>query len=129
MARDGGAVALRRDRPHRRGPVAYVLSFALEFLDAALEIRPDALDLLDHLGRFVPSDGALPVDGETLHLPACAPEPNRPIRALLDPDAVAADHDRLERAQQPDGGWTVGFDTCSEAAALDRRAATPRSTR
>ncbi|NKQ54591.1 hypothetical protein HFP15_17050 [Amycolatopsis sp. K13G38] len=106
-------------------PFAYVLSFALRFLDAAADHHPEAHKLLAHLGQFVPSDGAVPVaggsPGETLHLLDFAPEPGRPVRALVDDAAVAADLDRLENGQQPDGGWSVDFASYSEAAALEWR--------
>ncbi|GAA4137332.1 hypothetical protein [Leifsonia shinshuensis] len=103
-------------------PFAYVLSFALQFLDAASDAHPEAAELLDRLARFIPSDGALPVEGgaagETVHL---ASEPGRPLRQLLDPRSVVDELDRLERAQQPDGGWPVDFASYSAAAALEWR--------
>ncbi|WP_239076733.1 hypothetical protein [Actinocatenispora rupis] len=107
-------------------PFAYVLSFTLVLLDVLADTEPAARDLLDHLGRYVPRDGAVPVaggaQGETLHLLDYAPVPGRPVRDLLDERAVAADLDRLERGQQADGGWTVDFTAYSPAAALEWRA-------
>jgi hypothetical protein len=106
-------------------PFGYVLSFALQFLDAAADTVPQAGALLEHLGQFVPADGAIPVDGgaegETLHLLDFAPHPGRPVRALLTENAVVADLDRLACQQQPDGGWTVDFQSYSHAAALEWR--------
>lgn len=106
-------------------PFAYVLSFALQLLDAAADTHPEAHELLRNLGRFVPADGALPVvggaEGETLHLLHFAPEPGRPVRSLIDEDAVVDDLDRLENAQQRDGGWAVDFTSYSAAAALEWR--------
>lgn len=106
-------------------PFAYVLSFALQFLDAAADTHPEALELLDRLGRFVPADGSVPVaggaPGESLHLLDYAPTPGRPVRALLDAEAVARDLDRLANGQQADGGWAVDFDSYSEAAKLEWR--------
>ncbi|KRC47144.1 hypothetical protein ASE16_17550 [Leifsonia sp. Root227] len=106
-------------------PFAYVLSFSLQLLDAAADSQPEARDLLAHLGRYVPGDGAVPVDGgsegETLHLLDYAPEPGRPVRELLDPAAVARDLDRLEGGQLADGGWDVDYASYSPAAALDWR--------
>ncbi|MER7384396.1 hypothetical protein ABT337_22210 [Saccharopolyspora hirsuta] len=106
-------------------PFAYVLSFALQLVDAASDTHPEARDLLDHLGQFVPRDGAVAVvggaEGETLHLLDYAPEPDRPVRVLLDPGAVSADLDRLERGQLPDGGWAVDFTSYSDAASLEWR--------
>lgn len=106
-------------------PFAYVLSFALQLVDAAADTHPEAHGLLRHLGRFVPADGALPVmggaEGETLHLLDFAPTPGRPVRGLLDEDAVVADLDRLENGQRHDGGWAVDFTSHSAAAALEWR--------
>ena len=106
-------------------PFAYVLSFALHFLDIAADAHPEARDLLDHLGQFVPGNGALAVvggaEGEALHLLDYAPEPGRPIRDLLDPQAVSDDLDRLESGQQADGGWAVDFTSYSVAASLEWR--------
>jgi hypothetical protein len=103
-------------------PFAYVLSFALQFLDVAADVHAEAHGLLAHLAQFVPSDGALPVaggaPGETIHLTS---EPGRPLRDVLDARAVAAELDRLEAAQQPDGGWPVDFSSYSDAAALEWR--------
>jgi hypothetical protein len=106
-------------------PFAYVLSFALQFLDVASDTHPEAHELLDHLAQFVPEDGAIPVIGgaatETLHLLDYAPEPGRPLRDLLDARAVSNDLDRLEGAQLPDGGWPVDFTSYSDAATLEWR--------
>ncbi|HZG02882.1 MAG TPA: hypothetical protein VE546_04805 [Streptomyces sp.] len=106
-------------------PFAYVLSFALQFLDIAADTHPEARDLLDRLGRFIPKNGAVPVvggaEGETLHLLDYSPEPGRPVRDLLDPRAVSDDLDRLELGQQQDGGWTTDFTSYSAAASLEWR--------
>ncbi|MFC3996709.1 hypothetical protein ACFOVU_12340 [Nocardiopsis sediminis] len=106
-------------------PFAYVLAFALQLVDIASDTHPEALDLLDHLGKFVPDDGALPVaggaEGETIGPLTYAPEPGRPVRGLLDPGAVSDDLDRLERGQRPDGGWEVDFTSYSPAASLEWR--------
>lgn len=106
-------------------PAAYVLSFALQFLDVAADLSQEARELLDQLGQFVPANGALAVgggaEGETIHLLDYAPEPGRPIRGLLDPHAVSDDLDRLESGQRSDGGWAVDFTSYSAAAALEWR--------
>lgn len=106
-------------------PFAYVLSFALQFLDTAVDTHPETRELLRRLGQHVPSNGAIPVaggaEGETLHLLDFAPEPGRPVRDLVDDAAVAADLDRLENGQQADGGWAVDFTSYSEAATLEWR--------
>jgi hypothetical protein len=106
-------------------PFAYVLFFALQLLDVASDTHPQARELLGHLGQFVPRNGALAVvggaEGETLHLLDYAPEPGRPIRDLLDPNAVLEDLDRLEQGQLQDGGWAVDFTSYSDAASLEWR--------
>lgn len=107
-------------RPH-----AQELMFALGFLDAVHERRPEAAAQLERLGALVPADGGLPVEGgiegEAIHLLDLSPEPGRPLRALLDPAAVERDLDRLEALQQDDGGWEVDFDSSSAAGALEWR--------
>jgi hypothetical protein len=114
--------AIRRTE---QAPFAYVLSFALQFLDIAADTHPEARELLHHLGQFIPANGGIPVvggaEGETWHLLGYAPKPGRPIRDLLDPQAVSDDLDRLERGQQQDGGWEVDFPSYSAAAALEWR--------
>lgn len=60
-------------------------------------------------------------EGEALRPLDHAPEPDRPVRALLAPEAVAADLDRLEQGQLADGGWAVDFTSHSPAAALEWR--------
>ncbi|MCR3720379.1 MULTISPECIES: hypothetical protein [Prauserella salsuginis group] len=106
-------------------PFAYVLSFALMLADAASDTHPEALRLLDHLATFVPTDGAVPVEGgaegETLHLLDFAPEPGRPVRKLVSEAAVESDLDRVESERRADGGWAVDFDSYSPAAALEWR--------
>ncbi|OLT53640.1 hypothetical protein BJF89_02070 [Corynebacterium sp. CNJ-954] len=102
-------------------PFAYVLSFALQLLDAT----GDASDQIRTLGRFVPSDGAVPVtggaEGETLRLLDISPFPDQPVRELLDTAALEDDLDRLERSQCTDGGWPVDFTSYSPAASLEWR--------
>lgn len=106
-------------------PFAYVLSFALQFLDIATDTHPRARELLEYLTQFVPADGALAVaggaEGETIRLLDYAPEPGRPIRDYFTADAVETDLDRLEQGQQPDGGWAVDFVSYSQIAALEWR--------
>lgn len=109
-------------------PHAYELMFALRFLDAAAGRVPDIDALIEHLGRFLRPDAAMPVEGgtpdETLHPLDFAPGPDGPVRGLFTDDVIAADLDRLARLQQPDGGWTVDFTSYSPAAALEWRAYT-----
>jgi hypothetical protein len=50
-----------------------------------------------------------------------APMPGGPARTLLADGVVDAELERLAAAQQPDGGWTVDYDSHSPAAALEWR--------
>jgi hypothetical protein len=106
-------------------PFAYVLEFALRLLDEVHHRDSAAPGLLTRLGAYVPHDGVLRVTGgradESLYPLDLAPEPGRPVRALLDDGVVAADLERLAGAQEDDGGWTVDFDSYSPAAALEWR--------
>jgi hypothetical protein len=106
-------------------PSAYVLAFAVRFLDAAHDREPAAPALLERLAEYIPGDGRLRVTGglpdETLWPLDLAPEPGRPARSLLDEDVVAADLDRLAAEQEEDGGWSVDFQSYSPAAALEWR--------
>jgi hypothetical protein len=113
-------------------PPAYVLSFAVQFLDAVHGPHPEAAELLDRLGKHIPVTGQLPVEGgaegEMLRPLDIAPFPDRPSRALFSRDVIAADLDRLASLQQDDGGWTVDYARISPAGALDwRRYATVRA--
>jgi hypothetical protein len=106
-------------------PPAYELAFAIRFLDAVHERRPDAPRLLAGLGEYIPSDGHLRVSGglpdEALRPLDLAPEPGRPARTLVDETAVARDLQRLAGEQREDGGWSMDFQSHSPAAALEWR--------
>ena len=106
-------------------PHAYLLSFAVRFLDAVHDARPEAAGLLQHLGKHIPASGQLPVAGgtagEMLRPLDFAPVPGRPARSLFTAEAVTADLDRLAGLQQDDGGWTVDFAEVSPAGALEWR--------
>ncbi|MET0237651.1 MAG: hypothetical protein ABW224_23635 [Kibdelosporangium sp.] len=106
-------------------PHAIVLSFAVQFLDAAYDTHPEAAALLDHLRKFVPADGLVPVaggaEGETLRALDFAPVPDRPARTLFSPQVIESELTRLADQQQEDGGWRVDFDSYSPAAALEWR--------
>ena len=111
----------------RLGPdvFAYVLSFAVQFLDACADTRPESPELLRRLAEFIPADGRIPVaggaEGECLHLLDYAPWPGGPAQAVAGQAAVSRDLDRLELGQAEDGGWTVDFESHSAAAALEWR--------
>ncbi len=109
-----------RERPH-----AIALSFAIRFLDAAHDRYPEAANLLERLGEFVPDTGLVPVDGgsegETMRALNFAPVPGTPASALLRPGVLESELDRLAGRQLDDGGWVVDFASFSPAAALEWR--------
>jgi hypothetical protein len=106
-------------------PHAYVLAFAVQFLDAVHDTHPEAAGLLKHLGKHIPASGQMRVEGgteeEMLRPLDLAPFPDRPARALFTSEVITADLDRLAGLQQDDGGWTVDFAKNSPAGALDWR--------
>ncbi|MEV0587981.1 hypothetical protein [Nonomuraea sp. NPDC050310] len=106
-------------------PPAYVLAFAIRFLDAAHSVHPEALDLLEGLAKHLPPDGIVPVAGgtadEALRPLDFAPHPGRPARDLFTPALISADLDRLAALQQEDGGWIVDYARISPSGALDWR--------
>ncbi|WP_448624871.1 hypothetical protein [Geodermatophilus sp. URMC 64] len=112
-------------RGMKEAPHAYELLFAVRFADAAAGAVPEADELLEVLGAFVPPDGAVPVaggsPGEALHPLDLSPEPDAPSRRLFRAGVVEADLARLAGAQQPDGGWRVDFASYSPAAAVEWR--------
>ncbi len=113
---------------------ALVIRYVLVLLDAMGDDEPRAREHLARVGAFLPADGRLAVAGgaadEALRPLDFAPEPGRPLRALLDPAAVERDLDRLEADQDADGGWRVDWIDRSPAAALEWRGwATVRAVR
>ncbi|MEW2355893.1 hypothetical protein [Spirillospora sp. NPDC029432] len=106
-------------------PPAYILAFAVRFLDAVHDVRPEAPGLLRRLAGYVPADGRIAVEGgkadEFLRPLDLAPLPGRPARALFADDVIAADLDRVASSQQEDGGWTVDYAKISPAGVLDWR--------
>lgn len=110
-----GAIDALGEDPH-----ALVLTFAVGFLDAVGDTAR-----LERLGERIPADGLVHVQGgledEVVRPLDFSPFPDRPSRALFSPDVIEAELDRLEDRQQDDGGWTVGFESYSPAAALDWR--------
>ncbi|MEU6781119.1 hypothetical protein ABZ912_18115 [Nonomuraea angiospora] len=110
-----------------KAPHAYVLAFAVRFLDAVYDTQPRAADLLKRLAAHIPADGRVPVEGgtehETLRPLDFAPHPGTPARELFEPDVIAADLVRLAGQQKDDGGWDVDYARISPAGALDWRGA------
>ncbi|MEV4357177.1 hypothetical protein [Nonomuraea sp. NPDC049625] len=110
-----------------KAPHAYVLAFAVRFLDAVYDTQPRAADLLKRLAAHIPADGRVPVEGgtefETLRPLDFAPHPGGAARDLFEPDVIAADLVRLAGQQKDDGGWEVDYARISPAGALDWRGA------
>jgi hypothetical protein len=106
-------------------PTAMELMFVMRFLDAVAEHTPRARPLVERLAGAVDSNGSMPVSGgapgEVLHLVDFTPHPDGYSRASFTEDAIAADLERLAGQQQPDGGWTITYNTFSPAAALEWR--------
>lgn len=106
-------------------PHAYELLFAIRFLDAVAEAAPGAGPLLHKVGRHLPADGVLPVEGgaegEVLRPLDFAPRPGA-ARRLFHDTLITDELRRLSNGQRPDGGWTVEFKSASPAATLEWRA-------
>jgi hypothetical protein len=115
-----GAIAAKGDDWH-----TLEFAFAVQFLDAVHDDRPEAAELLVRLGERIPASGLVPVTGgledETMRPLDFAPLPGRPARKLFEPDTIAADLERLMAAQEDDGGWRVDFASYSPAAELEWR--------
>jgi hypothetical protein len=109
-----------------REPHAIELMYVLHFLDSILDSRPEHEQLLQRIAsQHLPSDGSMRVAGgledERLQPLDFTPLPDRPLRALIDAEAVAADLRRWASSQEDDGGWNVDFASSSPAAALEWR--------
>jgi hypothetical protein len=107
-------------------PPAIELAFAIQLLDAAYDTHPEeAAALLERLRAYIPASGLVHVqeglEDEMMRPLDFAPTPDRPVRALFAPEAIAAELQRLVDQQQDDGGWTVDFASYSPAAALEWR--------
>ena len=86
---------------------SYELKFSLGLLDAI-----GAQEDLERHARHLPRSGvrgvAGGIEGEALR-PLDFSRGRAPLRALLAPDAIEADLDRLAAGQHDDGGWTIDF--------------------
>ena len=110
-------------------PGAIELRYMLALLDAV-----EARDELERLWTYVPAGGTMAVTGgkpdEAMRPLDFSPEPDRPIRTLLDAETIEADLDRLEAEQHDDGGWDVDWTHWSPAGGLEWRGwATVRAVR
>jgi hypothetical protein len=98
------------DRPARQDCAGHALEFrfALQLLDAAHDLVPDAGAELRRLGGFLPASGSMAVAGgiadEAMRPLDFAPEPDRPIHALFRGATIEADLYRLVAEQRDDGG-------------------------
>lgn len=121
------ATAFCTERIAAMEKVGHALEFVytMRFLDAAHEFEPAAGAQLERLGRFVPADGLLHVEGglenEFVRPLDFAPVPHRPIRSLFSDAAIERELERLAALQQEDGGWPCDFASYSPAAALEWR--------
>ncbi|TDD38828.1 hypothetical protein E1287_04570 [Actinomadura sp. KC06] len=101
-------------------PQALELAFTLWLADAVRDT--EAVDLL---GKHIPPSGLVHVQGgledEMMRPLDFAPLPDRPARALFDPEVVAGELRRLDERQEDDGGWRVDFASYSPAAELEWR--------
>jgi hypothetical protein len=107
-------------------PHPYLVKFALEFLDHVAD-EQRARDAIERLAPVLADDGTIAVAGgienERITPLALSDRPGRRSRALFSDAQIAADLDRLERAQQDDGGWTFDWLAWSPGQSLDWRGA------
>lgn len=100
---------------------AYETKYALDFFEASGDSAG-----LETLGRQVPPDGRLLVEGgteaEALRLLDLAPRPVGALRRLFDERVVESELDQLMNAQRPDGGWDFDWQAWSPAVATEWRA-------
>lgn len=99
-------------------PHALMLAFAMKLVDRVGDTR-----LVEKLGKFIPDDGVVAVEGgiegEVMRPLDFAPEPDGPARKLFAPEVIEADLRRVTGAQHEDGGWRVDYTSYSPAAALE----------
>lgn len=103
---------------------SYWVKYALTFLDAHRD-EGRVRTTIAALGALVDDDGSVPVaggtEGERLDLLTLAPRPGTRSRALFTDAQVEVALDRLEAAQQPDGGWTFDWLPWSPAQTIEWR--------
>jgi hypothetical protein len=104
---------------------ALELRYVLDFLDTVSGQHDDARVFIDRLGATIPSSGCLHVEGgtdeEMMRPLDFAPAPDSLVRAVLAPDVISADLERLAGLQQSDGGWSLEWTSASPVAALEWR--------
>jgi len=91
---------------------AYGVKCALDFLDRVPD-EARANEAIERLRPRLEADGSIPVTGgaenERLTALTLSERPGSRGRALFTDAQIEADLDRLEQAQQPDGGWMFDF--------------------
>ena len=105
--------------------MAIELRFALQLLDALHDKDGGAAAELRRVGGFLPASGTIPVHegaaGEAMRPLDFSPAPDRPLRALLGDEVIAAALDGLEAEQDSEGAWDVDFTVYSPAAKVEWR--------
>jgi hypothetical protein len=105
---------------------SYTLRHVLQFLDAAPD-RDRAEAELDALAERIPADGLLPVaggvEGEVLRPLDVVPHADHAARRLYGEDLLERELDRLEAAQEDDGGWSFDWLAWNPTAAWEWRGA------
>jgi hypothetical protein len=112
----------RLERPDDLG--AYGVKCAFDFLDAVPDERRAAA-ALERLRPRLEPDGGIPVTGgtedERLTPLTLSERPGGRSRALFTDEQIEADLDRLEQAQQDDGGWTFDWAGWSPGQSVESR--------
>jgi hypothetical protein len=103
----------------------YEVRSVLTFLDHVPD-RERAEAAFGRVGELTLAQGLVALDPAAtgdVHRPLdFAPTPDTMARRLFTDEVISAHLDALAAAQQPDGGWTVGFPAWTEAAGLEWRA-------
>jgi hypothetical protein len=90
----------------------YWVKFGLAFLDAVPDAERAAA-AIESIRPRLGDDGSLPVPGgtatERIRPLALSPTAGARSRALFDPALIEAELDRLEAAQEDDGGWSFDW--------------------
>jgi len=112
----GPAAAWCRQQAEGEGLAGYTVKFAVMFLDAVARSGTDtgwAGSAVERLRPALRPDGTIPVEGglddEVLRPLVVSPHPGAPSRALYTDEQITAELDRLQAAQQDDGGWDFEF--------------------
>jgi hypothetical protein len=112
----------RLERPDDLG--AYGVKCAFDFLDAVPD-ESRAVAALERLRSKLGPDGAIAVTGgtedERLTPLTLSERPDGRSRALFTDEQIEADLDRLERAQEDDGGWMFDWVGWSPGQSVESR--------